>query len=226
MEEEVMECAPPAELQARREPQQARAKDTVEKILDATAEVLDEVGHTRLTTKRVAKRCGINIATLYNYFPNKLALLHALAEKHAKQLQKKLDAIYGSRAERDWRDTVDNAIDALLDFNRTTAGAVAVSLAMRSYPSLRHVDHESDVRESEVRSQHLTELGIKGSPSELQFKTLVIAEVMTAMIDYALQFYPERADEAIAEVKRMVKLYIEDHLRESAAEASSGNTAD
>jgi hypothetical protein len=46
------------------------------------------------------------------------------------------------------------------------------------------------------------------------------------MIDYALQFYPERADEAMDEVKRMVKLYIEDHLRESAEDPSSGDTAD
>ena len=224
VDEQVLKSTLPSQLQVRRNPQQERSKETVEKILDATAEVLDEVGHTRLTTKRVAKQCGINIASLYNYFPNKLALLHALAVRNAEQLQEKLDAIYGSRAERDWRDTLDNAIDALLDFNRTVTGAAAVALAMRSYPSLRQVDHESDLRESEVRAPLLAELGVKGSPRELQFKALLTAEVMTAIIDYALLYYPERADAAMDEVKLMVKLYIEHQIGQSAEDSTPGAT--
>ena len=207
-------------------PLQDRAKDTVEKILDATAELLDEVGHTKLTTKRVAKRSGINIATLYNYFPNKMALLHALALRFAEQQQEQIDSIYARRAETDWRDTVDKLLDTLLEFNRTVRGAVAVSLAMRSYASLRQIDYDRDTRASEFGASLLAELGFRGSPRELQLKSLMLAETMTAMVDYALQFYPERADAAIDEVKLMIKLYIEHHLRQSDEDSSSGDTAD
>jgi AcrR family transcriptional regulator len=226
MGQQDTELASPTRLQPRRSPLQERAKQTVEKILDATAELLHEKGHTRLTTKKVAERSGINIATLYHYFPNKMALLHALALRITVQQKEQLDAVYDRRAETDWRDTVDKALDALLEFNRTVTGAVALSLAMRSYPSLRQIDYERDLQESELRSQLLSELGIKGSPRELQLKSLVLAEVMTAMVDYALQFYPEKADAAMDEVKRMVKLYIEDHLRQSAEDPSSVDTAD
>jgi len=224
MGQQDTELASPTRLQPRRSPLQDRAKDTVEKILDATAEVLEEVGHTKLTTKRVAKRCGINIATLYHYFPNKLALLHALAKQFAEQQQEQIDSIYAHRAETDWRDTVDKLLDAILEFNRTVKGAVALSLAMRSYPTLRQIDYDRDLRASEFGASVLAELGIKSSPRELQLKSLVLTETMTAMVDYALQFYPEKADAAMDEVKRMVKLYIEDHLRESAEDSSSGNT--
>jgi len=216
----------PVELQARRSPLQDRAKQTVQKILDATAELLDEEGHERLTTERVAERSGMNIATVYHYFPNKLALLHALAQQFAKQQQELIDSIYAHRAETDWRDTLYKVIDVILEFNRTVRGAVAVSLAMRSYASLRQIDYDRDTRASEFGASLLAELGFKGSPRELQLKSLVLAEMMTAMVDYALQFYPERADAAMDEVKLMVKLYIEHHLRQSAEDSSSADTAD
>jgi len=103
-EQETLETAP-VELQPRRSPLQERAKQTVRKILDTTAELLDEEGHENLTTERVAERSGVNIATLYHYFPNKLALLHALALQFAEQQQEEIDAIYADRAETDWRDT-------------------------------------------------------------------------------------------------------------------------
>jgi AcrR family transcriptional regulator len=220
------ELASPTHLEPRRSPLQERGKQTVEKILDATAELLHHKGHTKLTTKKVAERSGINIATLYHYFPNKMALLHALAKRFAEQQQEQLDAIYAHRAETDWRDTVDKALDAVLEFNRTVTGAVALSLAMRSYPSLREIDYDRDSRESEFYASVLSELGIKDSPRELQLKALVLTETMTALVDYALQFYPEKADAAMDEVKLMVKLYIEYHLRQSAEDSSSEDTAD
>ncbi len=215
MTEQGTEATIPVELQVRRIPLQDRAKLTVEKILNATAELLDEEGHENLTTERVAERCGMNIATLYHYFPNKLALLHALALQFAEQQQEQIDAIYAQRAETDWRDTVDKLLDATLEFNRTVKGAAAVSRAMQHYASLRQIDYERDARESEFVASVLAELGFKGSPRDLQLKALVTAEVMTAIVDYSLQFYPERADAAMDEVKLMIKLYIEHYIEQS-----------
>lgn len=51
----------------------------------------------------------------------------------------------------------------------------------------------------------------------------MLAGTVTAMVDYAPQFYPERVDDAMEKVTRMVNMYIEDHLRKSAEEVSPGN---
>jgi AcrR family transcriptional regulator len=216
----------PVELQPRRSPQQDRARETVAKILDATAGLLDEAGHTELTTNRVAERSGVNIATLYNYFPNKLALLHALAEKHGEQQQEQIDAIYAQLKDTGWRDIMDRLVDMSLEFNRTVTGAVALSLAMKSYPSLRRIDFEQDLRRSEFAAGILAGLGIKGSPPALQNKALMLFETATAMVDYALQFYPDHADAAMKEVKVMLKQYIQYWLDQSAEDSSPKNTAD
>ena len=68
-------------LQSRRNPSQARSIVTVDSIFEASILVLlDEPG--RLTTTKVAERAGVSIGTLYQYFPNKQALLNAILERH------------------------------------------------------------------------------------------------------------------------------------------------
>jgi AcrR family transcriptional regulator len=69
-------------LQPRKLPVQARSTASVDAILDATIQVLLNVGKERLTTTRVALRAGVSVGTLYQYFPNKSALLQAALRRH------------------------------------------------------------------------------------------------------------------------------------------------
>lgn len=217
-------AAPLAGLQPRRSPRQDRAKQTVERILDATAELLDQEGAENLTTDRVAERCGINIATLYHYFPNKQALLHALAQQFAEQQQGLLDAIYGRRDEIGWRETVDRVVDAAIEFNRVVKGAVAVSRAMQSHAALRLIDYERDSSQSKFVATLLAELGIKGSSRELQLRALVLLQTAGSAMDKALMWYPEDADAAMREVKLMMKQYIEYYIQQSGGVSSVAHT--
>lgn len=68
-------------LGPRKRPVQARSKVTVDFLLEAAAQVFHREGFGA-TTNRIAKQAGLSIGTLYEYFPNKHALLTALAERH------------------------------------------------------------------------------------------------------------------------------------------------
>jgi AcrR family transcriptional regulator len=70
------------EFQPRKTPQQSRSVATVEAIFDATIQVLLKDGPEALTTVHVARRAGVSVGTLYQYFPNKQALLFAVLERH------------------------------------------------------------------------------------------------------------------------------------------------
>jgi len=72
---------PPA-TRPRRRPRQARSRLTVEAILDAAARVFERHGYAAGTTNRIAERAGISIGSLYQYYPNKDAILVALVERH------------------------------------------------------------------------------------------------------------------------------------------------
>ena len=68
-------------LTPRSTPVQKRAQERREQILTITAQLLEEVGQDDLTTILVAKKVGMSVGTLYHYFPNKYAILFALAER-------------------------------------------------------------------------------------------------------------------------------------------------
>lgn len=70
----------------RKSPVQARSAASVDAILDATIQVLLRVGPEKLTTTRVAARAGVSVGTLYQYFPNKLALLLAALRLHMEEI--------------------------------------------------------------------------------------------------------------------------------------------
>ena len=63
----------------RRKPTQARARATMDMIFEATARIIERNGIAALNTNRIAERAGISIGTLYEYFPNKDAILIAMA---------------------------------------------------------------------------------------------------------------------------------------------------
>ena len=70
----------------RKSPVQARSTASVDAILKATVQVLLKVGKEKLTTTRVAARAGVSVGTLYQYFPNKSALLRAAMRLHMEEV--------------------------------------------------------------------------------------------------------------------------------------------
>lgn len=70
----------------RKRPRQDRAKETVAAILDATTRVLKRAGFDGLTTNAVAQAAGVSIGSLYQYFPNKEALVSALIDRHCEAM--------------------------------------------------------------------------------------------------------------------------------------------
>lgn len=75
----LMVSASLPDLIPRKTPRQKRASVTVEAILEAAIQVLAATGPAGLTTTQVAGRAGVSVGTLYQYFPNKQAMLYALS---------------------------------------------------------------------------------------------------------------------------------------------------
>ena len=82
-----------AQISSRKRPNQARSTDLVAAILEAAAQVLAKEGAPRFTTARVAERAGVSVGSIYQYFPNKAAILFRLQSDEWRQTSDLLRAI-------------------------------------------------------------------------------------------------------------------------------------
>ena len=84
-------------VSSRKQPQQARSNELVAAILDAAVQVLAKEGAQRFTTARVAERAGVSVGSLYQYFPNKAAILFRLQSDEWRRTSELLRGILADR---------------------------------------------------------------------------------------------------------------------------------
>ena len=82
-----------AHISSRKQPQQARSAGLVAAILEAAVQVLEKEGAQRFTTARVAEKAGVSVGSLYQYFPNKAAILFRLQSDEWRQTSELLRGI-------------------------------------------------------------------------------------------------------------------------------------
>lgn len=86
------------QISSRKQPQQARSANLVAAILEAAIQVLAREGAARFTTARVAEKAGVSVGSVYQYFPNKAAILFRLQADEWQQTTAMLIAILSERS--------------------------------------------------------------------------------------------------------------------------------
>src|SRR5437868_1892140 len=129
----------------RRAPAQDRAKETLEAILDATEQVLEDEGMSALTTAKIAARAEISAATIYLYFPNKNAVLYGLLERWLGFVNEVMDQHDATRGQfANWMQWADSRIDASLAVYQREPGLAAHYSTITAIPQLRKLDADHD----------------------------------------------------------------------------------
>lgn len=98
----------------RRRPTQARAKVSVDALLEATARLLVEIGYDRVSTNKIARRAGVSVGTLYQYFPNKEALLAALVDRRMAHQSRVLVETMEATRGAPLSETIERVVRAIL----------------------------------------------------------------------------------------------------------------
>ncbi len=142
--------------QLRNEPVQARSTARLAQLLDAAATIVDEIGYERLTTAMVADRAGASIGTVYRYFPDRIALLQALAARN-------LERVLGTVVDEVLDPKHSNWLDAL------SAGFSHFVSAFRTEPGFR------SLRLGDV-------LDLRPAPNERTYNSIVAESLLAALV--------------------------------------------
>ncbi len=139
---------PPAVPEPRKTPVQARSTASVDAILQATIQVLLHIGKERLTTTRVADRAGVSIGTLYQYFPNKTALLQAALKRHLAEVVGAVEHVCREQQGKTAREMVTALITAFLNAKmrkvKTSVAFYAVSSDIDGAKIAQHMQARID----------------------------------------------------------------------------------
>ncbi|WP_278491942.1 TetR/AcrR family transcriptional regulator [Acinetobacter gyllenbergii] len=98
----------------RKIPRQGRSKVTVDAILQSAAEILKEMDYAKFNTNLVAERAGISIGSLYQYFPNKDALIVALHKKHTQHIHDLLRTVIDHQNAQTLKQRIESLVDAVI----------------------------------------------------------------------------------------------------------------
>ena len=134
-------------LEPRKSPVQARSSASVDALLEATIQVLLSAGKEQLTTTKVALRAGVSVGTLYQYFPNKSALLQAALKRHLDEVTEAMERVCREQKGNTLQHMATALINTFLDAKMRDA---KTSVALYSVSS--DVDGAKIVQQMGVRS--------------------------------------------------------------------------
>jgi len=129
-------AAKPTETK-RKTPRQARARATVDAILFAAAHILKTQGQPGFTTNRIAEVAGVSIGSLYQYFPNKQAIIDALRERHDEFYEHELHEGIERGMSLDFREGLEGMLRQMVALHRQDA---KLHREMRRDPVLQPAD--------------------------------------------------------------------------------------
>lgn len=133
-------------VEPRKTPVQARSSASVDAILEATIQVLLQIGKDRLTTTRVAARAGVSVGTLYQYFPNKSALLQAVLSRHLNAVTAAVEAVCRSQQGAPLPQMATALVTVFLEAKMTNVEASAALYAISGDVGVAKIAHQMGAR--------------------------------------------------------------------------------
>ncbi|MGW3097671.1 TetR family transcriptional regulator [Streptomyces sp. NPDC001102] len=144
----------------RRTPQQARSRARLARVLETAEQILIRDGVEALTTTRVAAAARVSVGSLYQYLPDRDAIIDALAAGYFAKLEAAMDALVEAAAAERWEDPVDVLLDAFAGIYRSEHGFRALWFGSGLTERTRAADRDHKRRIADGIRRVLLALGL------------------------------------------------------------------
>lgn len=199
---------------ARRTPQQQRSQLRVASILEAAGQLLEEVGAGALTTNAIARKAGTSIGSLYQFFPNKAAVLTRLADSFRAEVTRTLGRVFNlETARRSIITFVNLFVDGLEEVQRRTPGfGYLFSSAKIEDSSADEAAHQLERQIMEPLDKLLAEAYPDVPEKQRRICLRMITETSKVLLANVRHLDPASQAMMSTEVKRMLGLYVQSYF--------------
>jgi len=202
-------------LEPRNAPVQDRSKQRSRQIIDATGELLEQVGLDDLNTILIAKAVGISVGSLYHYFPNKHAIMHAMGTRWLEQVEVALDEIASWPIESmGLNELMSKMLRLKLGVYRRQKAILALVQAMFSVPELRELDEQHDELEISRMAEVFQRMGIKRHIRERERLGRLYLETTHSVFLVVVNQKGDRAKRTFDDLEFMLTTLIATYLHE------------
>ncbi|MGW7619142.1 TetR family transcriptional regulator [Streptomyces antimycoticus] len=216
----------------RRQPVQRRSAERLGRILDACAELLDEISYEELSTRAVAERANVPIGSVYRFFSNKRAMAEALAhrnlDEYAARITRRLAASEsgpghgpgsGPNGGGGWREAMDVVVDEYLAMKRGAPGFALIEFG-NPVPATAQPQQPNHLVADRLRMLLADRLasgapagagdaaGDEAAEERLRVAFLVAVETADALLRLAFRVDPEGDPAIVAETKELLRAYL------------------
>jgi AcrR family transcriptional regulator len=194
----------------RRQPTQARAKERVERILAAATDLIAEAGSEPMRMSEIAERAGVPIGSLYQYFPDKAAILRTLAtrvmERVREGLKEGLEGIGNAKEALDRTDALAEGYYALFLDEPVTRD---IWSATQSDKALQELDIEDGRENGRIFFEALKHLVRKREHKRFEAACFLMMQLTGSAVRLAIAVDREEGDRLMREYRRVVRLGFE-----------------
>jgi len=185
---------------------QRRSAERLTRILDACADLLDEVGYDALSTRAVALRAGVPIGSVYRFFGNKRQMADALAQRNLEHFTERVAERLGEPGEGGWRTAMDAVLDEYLAMKRTAPGFSLVDFGNQIPVGAR--DAEPNHRVADRLTDLLSAYLDREPDDDLRRTFLIAVETADTLVHLAFRMAPEGDVKIIGEARDLLRAYL------------------
>jgi AcrR family transcriptional regulator len=200
----------------RRQPRQERSRIRVESILEVALELVVEQGSEALAMREVARRAGVQISSVYAYFPSKAAIIRELAKRNLERVRMLLqDEVAALMSEHDGpppvAEAVNRVVDAYFAHYRDQPDAVAVWAGAQGDHGLRELDMDDTRSTAEFLVMPLMQILRRTERDDVFPLALLLTEVTGSAARLALAVESPLREQLVEQHKAMLTATLEAH---------------
>ncbi len=199
----------------RRKPRQARSQERVDRILAVAEALFTTEGYGKTTTNAIAAQAKVPIGSFYQFFPDKAAILQAIAVRYTSKLQQHLERLLDTAevTALPLPEYVERLIDATDQFFTENPGYHAIFMdAQGMIPELNEIDRATDMALIEELSTAFARRNHTLTQEDCEVAGFIMIKVIGNLLWLAIDQEPMQRQRLVLETKKLALSYLQNYF--------------